>query len=182
MLTMMTESESKKRVLFVCTQNKVRSLTAEHLYRVRPDLEVKSCGTATFAKNQLSKELLNWAEAVFTFDESHMEAIAKNFSAEVQTKPVICLGLPDIFTYKSDALVVKLTAKIEPYLGRPNARKCPRNSVFYSAEESCRGETKSAETSEGFTFNYVKSSGRRGRWIEEAAARKMMSAEIFSLL
>ena len=145
MLTMMTESESKKRVLFVCTQNKVRSLTAEHLYRVRPDLEVKSCGTATFAKNQLSKELLNWAEAVFTFDESHMEAIAKNFPTEAQGKPVICLGLPDIFTYKSDALVVKLTAKIEPYLGRPNARKCPRNSVFTSRKK-VGGETKSVET------------------------------------
>jgi len=130
MLISMTESEPKRRVLFVCTQNKVRSLTAEHLYRVRPDLDVKSCGTATFAKNQLSKELLNWAEAVFTFDESQMEAIAKNFSTEAQGKPVICLGLPDIFTYKSDALVVKLTAKIEPYLGRPNAKKCPRSSVF----------------------------------------------------
>lgn len=139
MLARMTESESKKRVLFVCTQNKVRSLTAEHLYRVRPDLEVKSCGTATFAKNQLSKELLNWAEAVFTFDESHMDAIAKKFSAETQGKPVICLGLPDIFTYKSDALVVKLTATIEPYLGRPNAKRCPPNSVFSARKKTGTG-------------------------------------------
>lgn len=126
----MTEPEAKKRVLFICTQNKVRSLTAEHLYRVRPDLEVKSCGTATFAKNQLSKELLDWAEAVFTFDDSQMEVIERHFHQAAQGKPVICLGLPDIFTYKSDALVVKLTAKLEPYLGRPNAKKCPRRSVF----------------------------------------------------
>lgn len=126
----MTESETKRRVLFVCTQNKVRSLTAEHLYRVRPDLDVKSCGTATFAKNQLTKDLLKWAEVVFTFDDSQMDVIEKNFSAEAQSRIVVCLGLPDIFTYKSDALVVKLTAKLDPYLGRPNAKKCPRNSVF----------------------------------------------------
>ncbi len=130
----MTESETKKRVLFICTQNKVRSLTAEHLYRVRPDLDVKSCGTATFAKNQLTPELLNWAEAVFTFDDSHMETIEKGFAPHVQGKPVICLGLPDVFTYKSDALVVKLTAKLEPYLGRPNAKRCPRHSVFTTAK------------------------------------------------
>jgi len=126
----MTESEPKKKVLFICTQNKVRSLTAEHLYRARPDLEVKSCGTATFAKNQLTKEILNWADAVFTFDKSQMEVIERNFAKEVADKPVICLGLADVYTYKSDALVVKLTAKVEPYLGRPNAKKCPRNSVF----------------------------------------------------
>ena len=79
----MTESEPKKKVLFICTQNKVRSLTAEHLYRARPDLEVKSCGTATFAKNQLTKEILNWADAVFTFDKSQMEVIERNFAKEV---------------------------------------------------------------------------------------------------
>lgn len=128
MISAMTDS--KRRVLFVCTQNKVRSLTAEHLYRVRPDLEVKSCGTATFAKNQLTKELLQWAEAVFTFDDTQMEAIEGRFAKEVVDRPVICLGLPDVFTYKSDALVVKLTAKLEPYLGRPNAKECPRHSVF----------------------------------------------------
>lgn len=136
MLNAMTESEAKRRVLFVCTQNKVRSLTAEHLYRVRPDLEVKSCGTATFAKNQLTKELLKWAEVVFTFDDSQMEAIAKNFAAEAQSRTVVCLGLPDIFTYKSDALVVKLTAKLDPYLGRPNAKKCPRHSVFTQSKNN----------------------------------------------
>ena len=134
MLITMSELESKKRVLFVCTQNKVRSLTAEHLYRERPDLEVKSCGTATFAKNQLTKELMNWAEVVFVFDDSQVEVIEKQFSEEAQGKPVICLGLPDIFTYKSDALVVKLVAKLDPYLGRPTAKKCPRNAALASTK------------------------------------------------
>ncbi len=65
----MSESRQKLRVLFVCTQNKVRSLTAEHLYRVRPDLDVRSCGTAPFAKNQLTEEVMKWADMVFIFDE-----------------------------------------------------------------------------------------------------------------
>lgn len=111
------------RVLFVCRQNKVRSLTAEHLYRVRADLEVRSAGTATFAKNQLTDELLTWADLIFVFDETQTEAIETRFGNEELQKKVICLDLPDIFEYKSQSLVIKLTAKLEPYLGRPNSRK-----------------------------------------------------------
>jgi predicted protein tyrosine phosphatase len=129
------------RVLFVCRQNKVRSLTAEHLYRVRPDLEVRSAGTATFAKNQLSNELLTWADMIFVFDETQTEAIESRFGPDALQKQVICLDLPDIFEYKSQSLVVKLTAKLEPYLGRPNSknappRKAPVNAMFKPSRSS----------------------------------------------
>jgi predicted protein tyrosine phosphatase len=130
----MTEPLAKKRVLFVCTQNKVRSLTAEHLYRGRPDLEVKSAGTATFAKNQLTEEVMQWADVVFVFDDSQLEVIAKRFGPDALGKMVICLGLADIYTYKSDPLVLKLISKLDPYLGRPNAKKCPRSSPLFAAK------------------------------------------------
>jgi len=109
-------------VLFVCRQNKVRSLTAEHLYRVRPDLEVRSAGTVNFAKTQLDEALMEWADAVFVFDETQLEAMEKRFGTKNFGKPVVCLGLPDIFDYKSQQLVLKLTAKLEPYLGRPTVK------------------------------------------------------------
>lgn len=118
----MSESPRKPRVLFVCRQNKVRSLTAEHLYRVRPDLEVRSAGTVTFAKNQLTEELMTWADAVFVFDDSQLEAMERRFGTKDFGKPVVCLGLPDTFDYKSQQLVLKLTAKLEPYLGRPTPK------------------------------------------------------------
>lgn len=118
----MSEVPRKPRVLFVCRQNKVRSLTAEHLYRVRPDLEVRSAGTVTFAKTQLDEALMAWADAVFVFDETQLEAMEKRFGTKDFGKPVVCLGLPDTFDYKSQQLVLKLTAKLEPYLGRPIAK------------------------------------------------------------
>jgi predicted protein tyrosine phosphatase len=118
----MSESHQKLRVLFICTQNKVRSLTAEHLYRVRADLEVRSCGTAAFAKNQLTEEVMKWADMVFIFDELQADAIEKKFGKDVFGKEIISLGLADVYQYKSESLVLKLTAKIEPYLGRPSAK------------------------------------------------------------
>lgn len=118
----MSSNPRKPKVLFVCRQNKVRSLTAEHLYRDRPDLEVRSAGTVTFAKNPLTEQLLDWADAVFVFDELQIEAMEKRFGTREFGTPVVCLGLPDTFEYKSQQLVLKLTAKLEPYLGRPGVK------------------------------------------------------------
>jgi hypothetical protein len=47
---------------------------------------------------------------------------------------VICLGVADVYTYKSDPLILKLISKLDPYLGRPNAKKCPRNSPLLAAK------------------------------------------------
>ena len=125
----MSNSSEKMRVLFVCRQNKVRSLTAEHLYCERLDLEVRSAGTATFAKNQLTNELLGWADLIFVFDDTQTEALETRFGHLLRHKQVICLDLPDIFEYKSQSLVLKLTAKLEPYLGRPNSKKMPTRRI-----------------------------------------------------
>ncbi len=118
---LMENSVSRTKVLFVCNQNKVRSLTAEHLYRARPDLEVRSAGTASFAKTQLSRELLNWSEVIFVFEKDQITAMTERFEDIVEKKRIICLGLPDKFEYKSPSLVVKLVSKLDPYLGRPDS-------------------------------------------------------------
>ena len=148
MLPKMSESGQRMRVLFVCTQNKVRSLTAEHLYHVRPDLEVKSAGTANFAKNRLTRELLEWAEVVFVFDDSQLNFIEQTFGKEALGKPVVCLGLLDVFTYKSDPLVVKLVAKLDPYLGRPTAEHCPLGGARKLKKLAAGGADKSTATSD----------------------------------
>ena len=109
----------KKHVLFVCTHNEVRSLTAEHLYRGNPDLEVQSAGIASHAKNAVTPELLEWADLVVAFEPRHVKAIKKQFGSPDRRKNVICLGLRDKFEYKSPKLMLKLTAKLKPYLGAP---------------------------------------------------------------
>jgi hypothetical protein len=70
----------------------------------------------------LTPELMHWADAVFVFDDTQLEAMERRFGTTDFGKPVVCLGLPDTFDYKSQQLVLKLTAKLEPYLGRPVAK------------------------------------------------------------
>jgi predicted protein tyrosine phosphatase len=111
---------SKKRVLFVCTHNQVRSLTAEQIYRGRADLEVRSAGTAEHANAPLTPELFDWADQVFVFSRRQRKVIEERFPNSFGGKTVVCLHLPDRFEYKSPKLVIKLTGKLERYLGRPD--------------------------------------------------------------
>lgn len=161
----MSESHKKLRVLFVCTQNKVRSLTAEHLYSVRPDLEVRSCGSAAFAKNQLTEEVMKWADMVFIFDELQAAAIENKFGKEAFGKEIINLGLSDVYQYKSENLVLKLTAKIEPYLGRPNAKSAviKRRSAPVSKPKSAALENKTETDSSSLMSQFLSAVGVKGK-------------------
>jgi len=115
----MAHVRPKKRVLFVCRDNIVRSKTAEQVYGRRPDLEVRSAGVGEHANVPLTRDLLEWADEVFVFTKRQRKVIQKRFGECSDRKIVICLNLPDRFEYKSPKLVIKLTGKLAPYLGAP---------------------------------------------------------------
>lgn len=107
------------RVLFVCTQNLLRSPTAEALYRSRPGLETRSAGIAPDARVTITEELLRWAEIVFVMEEGHRLYLQRNFPALAQANRVVCLNVPDVFSYMDPDLVLILAEKLRPYLGEP---------------------------------------------------------------
>jgi len=74
--TAMTSPQPKKRVLFVCTQNRVRSLTAQQMYRGRPDLEIRSAGVSEYARVPLTQDLFEWADQVFVFSKRQKKAVS----------------------------------------------------------------------------------------------------------
>ena len=115
----MSSAQSKRRVLFVCRENRIRSLTAEQVYRGRPDLEVRSAGIAEYAAVPLTAELFEWADLVFVFSKAQQRIVEARFGNRSDGKPLVCLRLADRFEYKSPKLVMKLTGKLRPYLGPP---------------------------------------------------------------
>ena len=82
---------------------------------------MRSAGTAGHAKTPLTRDLLDWADFVFVFDNDQIGFLESTFPDVAARKPVVCLGLPDKFDYKGQDLVVKLVAKLDPYLGRPES-------------------------------------------------------------
>ena len=104
-----------KRVLFVCSQNKLRSPTAEQVFSTWPGVEVESAGTNHDAENPLTGELVEWADVIFVMENAHREKLSRRFKRQLKAR-VICLNIPDDYAFMDPALVALLNAKVAPHL------------------------------------------------------------------
>lgn len=107
-----------KHVLFVCTQNRLRSPTAEQIFSSRPGFEVASAGTDPSAGVPVSPELLAWADVIFVMERAHRNRLTKRFKQHLKSKRIVCLDIPDEFEYMDPALVKLLEAKVGPFFAR----------------------------------------------------------------
>jgi predicted protein tyrosine phosphatase len=107
-----------KRILFVCSRNRLRSPTAERVFAGRPDLEVASAGLAPDAEEPVTGELLKWAELVFVMEKRHRVRLTRRFKADLRHARVVCLDIPDDYAFMDPRLVQKLTERVEPHLRR----------------------------------------------------------------
>jgi len=106
-----------KNVLFVCSQNRLRSPTAEQVFSRRRDIEVASAGTNHDADNPLTHELVAWADIIFVMEKAHRAKLQKKFKASLKKARVICLDIPDDYEFMDPQLVRLLEAKVPRYLG-----------------------------------------------------------------
>lgn len=106
------------RVLFVCTQNRLRSPTAEHVFGDRPGFEVASAGIAPSAEVPVSLELIEWADVIFVMESAHRNKLSKQFRPHLKGKRIICLNIPDQFEYMDPALIRLLEVKVGSFFQR----------------------------------------------------------------
>ena len=107
-----------KNVLFVCSQNKLRSPTAEQVFAQYPDIEVASAGTNSDAETPLSAELIEWADVIFVMEKAHRTKLQQRFRASLKSKRVVCLDIPDNYRFMEPELVQLLEAKVGRHLPR----------------------------------------------------------------
>jgi predicted protein tyrosine phosphatase len=105
-----------KRVLFVCSQNRLRSPTAEQVFSRRRDIEVDSAGTNNDADNPLTAELVEWADIIFVMEKTHRSKLQRRFRRHLKKARVICLDIPDEFGFMDPMLVRLLETKVSRYL------------------------------------------------------------------
>ena len=105
-----------KNVLFICSQNKLRSPTAEQVFSEMPGLDVLSAVTNNDAVTPLSVELVEWADKIFVMENTHRQKLQKRFRSSLNGKKVICLGIPDNFAYMDSELIAILKKKVPQYL------------------------------------------------------------------
>lgn len=105
-----------QKILFVCSQNKLRSPTAEQVFSQFNQLEVLSAGTNNDAEIPLSPDLILWADKIICMEQTHRNKIREKFKAYLKDQKIISLGIPDEFEYMDPALINILMVKVAPLL------------------------------------------------------------------
>jgi predicted protein tyrosine phosphatase len=105
-----------KNVLFICSQNKLRSPTAEQVFSSRPNIECLSAGLNHDAENPVTPELVEWAEIIFVMEKAHRSKLTSKFRKYLNNKRVVCLDIPDNYEFMDPVLVSLLKAKVARHL------------------------------------------------------------------
>ncbi|MEO5937977.1 MAG: phosphotyrosine protein phosphatase [Sphingomonas sp.] len=105
-----------KHILFVCSQNRLRSPTAEQIFSTRSDFAVSSAGTNHDAENPITDELITWADLIFVMERHQRNKLQKRFRSAIKDKRVVSLEIPDDYQFMDASLIRLLRTKMARYL------------------------------------------------------------------
>jgi predicted protein tyrosine phosphatase len=105
------------QLLFICSQNRWRSLTAERLFDGHPTVQARSAGTEPGARVRVAAGHLGWAEVVFVMEKRHADRLRAKFADELRGKTVVNLRIPDDYQFQDAALVTVLRERLHAYFG-----------------------------------------------------------------
>lgn len=106
----------KKRILFLCSQNKLRSPTAEAIFADNPAIEVDSVGLNNDAEVPLSEEQVLWADLIIVMEKTHRKRLNEKFKGALAGKRIAVLNIPDEFEYMDPALIALLRTRCSSYI------------------------------------------------------------------
>lgn len=119
-------------ILFVCTINRMRSLTANEIFQDDPRFTVQSAGTAVDAKNRITQDNLYWADYILVMERSPRNKIRTEFPEIYESKRILCMYIEDNYDFMDPYLIDLLKRKFE-FLWRteiePDQRRANTQSV-----------------------------------------------------
>ncbi|QRY76884.1 low molecular weight protein tyrosine phosphatase family protein [Pseudomonas sp. PDNC002] len=110
-----------RRALFICSRNRLRSPTAETVFASWPEVETDSAGLAPDAEVPLGAEQLEWADLIFVMERRQRQALLRRFPVAMRGKRLVCLDIPDDYSYLQPELVQLLERKAGPFLRQERA-------------------------------------------------------------
>lgn len=100
------------KILFLCSQNKKRSLTAEKIFDDVNGYKARSAGTENNARIKVTPGLIGWADVIYCMEKKHVRRIREKYSDILNKKKIICLNIPDEYEFMDDELVSLLHASV----------------------------------------------------------------------
>lgn len=105
-------NNSFTKILFVCSRNRRRSLTAETIFRDQPGWVVRSAGTEASARIKTTAGHLGWADVIVVMEKRHKERLRQKFPEAVAGKRCLCLFIPDEYEFMEESLIEILREKM----------------------------------------------------------------------
>ncbi|MEP6662142.1 MAG: protein tyrosine phosphatase [Verrucomicrobiota bacterium] len=107
------------KILFICSQNRWRSLTAEKMYLGFPGYAVRSAGTEENARVRVNEGHIGWADLIFTMEKRHNERLLDKFPDSLRGKKLICLHIDDDYQFMNSNLQEILRERLKPHIEVP---------------------------------------------------------------
>ncbi len=117
-----------KRILLVCSANIDRSPTAEGLCRNLQGIEAKSAGVSSYARVPITRELVEWADAIFAMEQKHKTRILEIYP-KARSK-ITVLNIPDIYYCNQLELRKLFLKKLKPFFSKENYHKLQVNNML----------------------------------------------------
>jgi len=105
-----------QRILFICSKNRFRSPTAEQVFASYPHIETASAGLSADAVDLLTPEHLDNIDTIFVMEKAHRTKLTRQFKAHIKGAKIICLDIPDDYTFMQAELIALLKTKVTPHL------------------------------------------------------------------
>ena len=102
----------KIKILFLCSQNKRRSLTAEKIFDGLNGHVVRSAGTENNSRTKVTPGLLGWADIIYCMEKKHLHRIKEKYQDIINNKSIITLNIPDDYAYMDEALIEILKCNV----------------------------------------------------------------------
>ena len=104
------------RILFVCSENRLRSPTAAAVFSEYDNVQAISAGTNADCETPVSGDLVEWADAILVMEQSHRNKVAKKFRSMLKDKKLAVLDIPDDFDFMDPELVRILRNRVPRYV------------------------------------------------------------------
>jgi len=110
---------NKIKLLFICSRNKWRSLTAEKIFHGVNGYDVRSAGTEERARIKVTSGHVGWADLIFVMEKKHLRRLQERFSDILPYKKVICLNISDDYQFMDCELIDILISTVSEHIELP---------------------------------------------------------------
>jgi len=105
-----------KKLLFVCSENRLRSPTAEAVFSEYEGIEAIGAGTNADAETPVSGDLIEWADVILVMEKAHRNKVSKKYKELLKNKRLIVLEIPDEYECMQPELIQLLKTKVSRLL------------------------------------------------------------------